>query len=498
MRISRDKEGAGLGVSRQEQDCRALASRLGWGVQEVYADNDISAYSGRTRPRYREMLEDINTGTVNAVICWHTDRLHRNLREQLDYIDLSVARNLPTHSVTSGPLDLATPNGRAAAITLGAWARAESEHKSDRIRRKYQQMAEAGMPRGAGRRPFGYEQDGVTVRASEAAEVRLMTQRVIAGDTLAAIIRDLNARGVRSVSGREWRYPSLRAVLLRPRNAGLMQYQGEVIGDAEWPALVTKEDFLTCKAILEDPARRTTNGNARAHLLPGIAKCGKCGAGMRWGSVRDRSGTKYNVYRCCVYRSEERLDLVVTKVALLCLTNPKARRLLARPPQARTTAKNARVREDIQERLEQAADAFAQGNITLTQLTSMTATLRERLATLDSQLVDASRARGIKALLGPGDVLEKWNELPLSRKRAVIDSLLEITVLPVGRGSKDFQAGISIRLKTDKKPVNLADEWLDWITPRTAVIRFDALRRAEASMTTAQERQILRAFSEAD
>src|SRR3954451_16692791 len=29
-RITRDREGAGLGVARQEQDCRDLADRLGW------------------------------------------------------------------------------------------------------------------------------------------------------------------------------------------------------------------------------------------------------------------------------------------------------------------------------------------------------------------------------------------------------------------------------------------------------------------------------------
>ena len=42
-RISRDREGAGLGVERQEADCRALAERLGWDVVAVYVDNDISA-----------------------------------------------------------------------------------------------------------------------------------------------------------------------------------------------------------------------------------------------------------------------------------------------------------------------------------------------------------------------------------------------------------------------------------------------------------------------
>jgi hypothetical protein len=42
-RISEDIDGAGLGVARQEADCRKLASLRGWTVGSVYTDNDVSA-----------------------------------------------------------------------------------------------------------------------------------------------------------------------------------------------------------------------------------------------------------------------------------------------------------------------------------------------------------------------------------------------------------------------------------------------------------------------
>ena len=53
VRISQDRGGAGLGVERQEHECRALAQRLGWTVVDVYCDNDLSAFSGRRRPALR-------------------------------------------------------------------------------------------------------------------------------------------------------------------------------------------------------------------------------------------------------------------------------------------------------------------------------------------------------------------------------------------------------------------------------------------------------------
>jgi len=37
-RISDDREGRGLGVARQEDDCRKLAERLGWEVAKLYRD----------------------------------------------------------------------------------------------------------------------------------------------------------------------------------------------------------------------------------------------------------------------------------------------------------------------------------------------------------------------------------------------------------------------------------------------------------------------------
>jgi resolvase-like protein len=61
-RISRDLTGERAGVARQEEDCRAKASALGWEVMEVFVDNDISAYSGRARPGYQALLKAARTG----------------------------------------------------------------------------------------------------------------------------------------------------------------------------------------------------------------------------------------------------------------------------------------------------------------------------------------------------------------------------------------------------------------------------------------------------
>ncbi len=42
-RISDDRTSDAAGVTRQEQDCRALALSRGWTVVDLFVDNDISA-----------------------------------------------------------------------------------------------------------------------------------------------------------------------------------------------------------------------------------------------------------------------------------------------------------------------------------------------------------------------------------------------------------------------------------------------------------------------
>src|SRR4051794_23658042 len=76
-RISKDRDGTQLGIQRQLADCRAEADRLGWTVAEEYVDDDISAYSGKRRPAYERMLDDIADGYRDAILVWHIDRLHR-------------------------------------------------------------------------------------------------------------------------------------------------------------------------------------------------------------------------------------------------------------------------------------------------------------------------------------------------------------------------------------------------------------------------------------
>ena len=80
-RISHDATGQRADVTRQLQDCEALADRLGWEVTHRYGDDDLSGNSGPTRPGFEAMLKAIADSEIGAVICWHPDRLVKSMKD---------------------------------------------------------------------------------------------------------------------------------------------------------------------------------------------------------------------------------------------------------------------------------------------------------------------------------------------------------------------------------------------------------------------------------
>jgi site-specific DNA recombinase len=438
VRISQDRDGRALGVTRQEEDCRALCARRGWAVGKVYTDNDVSATSGRIRPAYTAMLADIRSGQVTAVAVWALDRLHRRPIELEDFITLADRHGVDLGSV-GGEIDLGTPSGRLQARIMGAVARNEMETKSARTKRAQLQAAQQGRWLGGGR-PFGFEADGTTLRPAEAAEIVRLTDALLAGDSLAALIRDLNARGIRSTRGKPWSYTTLRQVLIRPRNAGLSDYHGEIMGAGQWPAIVDEGRWRGVCALLSDQTRRTSRSNRARWLLAGLARCGVCGE-----TVKSATADSRTVYRCRtgkhLARAAVPVDALVEAVVLARLQQPDAADLLGgadAPDQAALHLDRAA----LTVRLDEAAYAFADGAITAGQLRAATSSLRAKVAEVETAMAASSRESVLGELVTAADVEATWGTLPLARRRAVVDLLVEVTLLPSGRRGNRFEPAL--------------------------------------------------------
>lgn len=449
-RISADVQGDALGVQRQEQDCRKLCEQRGWDVVEIFCDNDRSAYSRKPRPAYTDMLDAIRERKINAVVGWHPDRLHRQLRELVAFIDLVDEFGVHIETVTAGKYDLSSASGRMQAKMLGTVAEFESEHKSERIRRKLEQNAANGIHHG-GSRPFGWLEDRVTLDPAEAAVVREACQRILAGETVKGTARVLNAAGHRTATGKLWLDVTIRTMLLRPRNAGLRLHHGEVVGDGKWERIIDPAEFYQIEAILKNPARRTNPGrDGKVHLLSVLARCGVCDTPVVVGQGKKYRGVSKPIYRCRaahVIRDQASVDNQVTQLVLARLAMPDAAGLLAEPDRAdRAHAAAVKVQE-LQDRLNDAAEAYAAGTISLAQLTTINAAVRPKLEEAQQAAASPDRTKVLGDLVTAEDPATVWAAMTQEQRRAVIDLLVEVRIMRTTSGPNYKPEAVKIQWK---------------------------------------------------
>ncbi|MFE2041638.1 recombinase family protein [Streptomyces sp. NPDC059477] len=451
-RISQDRTGAGLGVERQREDCKALAERNGWDVIEVYVDNDVSAFSGKKRQDYTRMLADLAEGKATVVIVWHTDRLHRSVTELEKYIDMCERFGVTTHTVQAGELDLATPTGRMVARMLGNVARYESEHKGDRIARKRRQKAVAGEWAG-GIRPFGWgvptgkmrkkidrktgeevevpELDMNKARPDEAAAVEYGTDHILAGGSVSAWWAWLKAEGFVTSLGNEFSKQEAREILLRPRNAGIAVYRGEEVGRGKWDQLVPEPKFRAVVVILKDPARVTTPGPEPKWLGSLLYRCGR-GECSEFVYVTQSGGRRFPSYRCQTGhgggRRAEILDQYVEDTLVERLSRDDAHEMLEPAPEGVDVAALQVEAEEARGRMRNLAGMYGAGEIDEMQFVTGTDTARGQLDGITQQLARAAMRDPLVDLVGAPDVRKAWRALELERQRNVLRSLVGVTL----------------------------------------------------------------------
>lgn len=445
-RISSDKDKdtdtEGQGVARQEQDCHALAERLGWTVSRVFSDNDLSAYSGKTRPGFEAMLDGIKRGEFDGLICWNTDRLIRRMDDLERLIDACDSAAVTIKSVTSGELDVSTANGKMLARILGSVSRQESEHKAERQKRANIQRAEAGGW-WSSHRVFGYNTDH-TIREDEAKWIRQAAADVLAGVSIRAIARQWNEAEVPSVRGGKWTPLRLPRVLMNPRYAALRTYHGKVVGPGDWPAILDLDTHHGVVAVLSDKTRKTgTVRYERKYLGSFRFRCGKCGAPLQHTIAKHADGRTFQKYKCRdsahLARSQPELDAHVEAIALAWMRDEtRIAKILATakkdgdcdPDELRTRRAALAAQKD------ELATLFTDGVLDGPAVRRESAKLQTKIAAIDSSLAELARRSPLSELLSEGlETLEaRWADLTPDLKGKVIDEMFTVWVMPTARG----------------------------------------------------------------
>ncbi|MCB9373135.1 MAG: recombinase family protein [Microthrixaceae bacterium] len=437
-RISSD-DGTALGVKRQVRDCRRLAADLGWKVAEEYVDNDISAYGGRQRPAYERMLADLADGSRDGVIVYHPDRLTRRPIELEQFVEvLTSGGGCPVRFVAGGPVDVGDGDGLLVLRMLAAVAANESASKSRRVRRKLDEVAAAGRPHGGSHRPFGYENDRITINEAEAEVIRALAERFIAGESVRSLATWLDDEGVRTVAGGPWRTTTLNAMLASPRIAGLRQHRGEVIGDAVWEPIITRAERGKILARME--ARKTSGRRApRRYLLSGLLRCGRCGTTLYSAA---RATTRRYV---CLSGPDhggcgrltvvaEPLENLITEAVLYRLDTPElADTLTGRNRADKEAAGLADAIAADRGQLDELAGLYAERQIAVREWMAARRPIEDRIAHAEKRLARMTRTDTLTGLVGNGKALrQQWGDLNLTRQHAIIAAVLDHAVVAPG------------------------------------------------------------------
>ncbi len=444
-RISSDRDGDQLGVTRQVQDCEWLADRRGWSVVERFIDDDVSAYSGKPRPAYERLCAEIEAGAIDAVLVYDSDRLHRQPRELEAFIDLCKAARLTNVVTVSGDLDLTSHDGQLMARVKGAFAKKESDDKSRRVRRKAREIAERGGISGGGSRPYGYEVDKKTLVPAEAAIIKECATRLLAGQSLRSITRDLNARDVPAAQGGKWSEASLRRVLKSARISGEREHHGELVTTAEWPPIVTPAQGRQLRAVLDDPSRRTSK-EPRRYLLTGVLSCGLCGEKL---VARPRAGGERR-YSCAsgpglsgcgkIAVKAEPVEEFVVVAMFDWIDSPGLAAGLAGRPKEPDSRRWYEQLEADQAQLEQLATAHGEKQIGFKEWLAARKPIEQRITQARKQLAKTTRTNTLDQYVGNGDELRAlWCDLDLSVQHSIASAVFDhVAVGPARRGYNRF------------------------------------------------------------
>jgi DNA invertase Pin-like site-specific DNA recombinase len=483
-RVSLDEQKTGRGTGSQNEENEAFAlEEFGRPLDRRYSDVGISAYSGVERPDFQRLCRDAAAGVIGTVTVWHADRLTRDPAEALLIIELFRAHKVRLYSVQRGAeYKLNRAQGRADFLHDIVDANKESAHKGERVALARLRQAKNGEW-GGGVRAFGWGVDTGRVRnvcvnpkapiaervyeerpvldmsqhnEEEAAEIRHWESELMATKgNIAALIRDMKKRGVKSVSEKDgrkyrrkgkvfegvstWHNRTIKQILLSPRVSGHAVYRGEIVKYNAYPAIIPDERRKALITLLNDPARRTASTTVPKWFGSLIFECPWCTTDPDnpvTCKVR-RSATGVPVYRCgdCGRgrQSARLLDDFMERVCVARLSRPDIADLCAPVKSVDFDALREELK-DLEARKSELSQAYGARQIDMAEWSTARAGVIARIEEINTEMLDAAQDDPLAPFaVNHANAQETWNGLSLARKREILRLLYRVELLPVGR-----------------------------------------------------------------
>jgi site-specific DNA recombinase len=458
---------------------------------------DDGGYTGANmdRPALKQLLADVQAGTVNCVVVYKVDRLSRSLLDFARIMEILDKHGATFVSVTQ-QFNTTSSMGRLTLNVLLSFAQFEREMISERTRDKMSAARRKGKWVG-GNPVIGYDvapQGGsLSVNQEEAERVRAIFALYLDLGSLIPVVEELHCRGWRmklwttregrQAGGKPIAKNNLYNLLTNMIYVGKVSFGGEVY-NGEHDRIVDDETWNKVQSALNRNGRRGGRniGNKYSALLKGLVRCGTCDVGMVHTYV-SKKNKLYRYYVCvkahqrgwaqCETRSVSAPaleDAVLEKLRGVARNPAMLREVLQQLNEHRQKdlAEIESERTDIERELKKMAQGmkttvsmFGKAGPQADLATDRLAELQDRISHLNSRLTElrqhgaAIEAKGVDAT----DVEEAlhefeslWDQLSTWEKERFIRALVEnvrydgktgmVTVGFRSRGIKDVGTSV--------------------------------------------------------
>jgi site-specific DNA recombinase len=453
LRISSDDRRDELGVKRQLYNCERVVGERGAVVVGIYEDNDTSAskvhkasLTPLERPEFARLMSDVRRGALDVIVVQNQDRISRLTDElELTMRQLRAAGHVEFWTASAGAQRIDSSTGRMTYRMKGVMDSMYAEYIGEKVMEKKDELARLGLPSGGGTRPFGYRKGGMELDEDEAVLVREAVGRVLEGETIYAITRSWQERGVPTVSGKPWVPNTLQHLLSAPRIAGLREHRGAVVGKAAWPAIVDEVTWERVRSALE--VRSPRGATVPRRLLTGLVRCGICGDPLYGG--RNNGKRSYDCRPAPQFSGCGRIRIAAEPLEELVVAAVLERFDEAAIPIPRAEAGPDETVEELEVQLAALAEEFSRGDLEQGEWRALRVGIKARLDEVRRHVRVATATRNEAQFLGkfhePGSLRRVWNRpdgsggLAHDERRAVLAAVIDqIAIAPAVRGRNRF------------------------------------------------------------
>lgn len=284
-------------IEGQLQTCYEYAKNNDYSIIGEYIDR---AQSGTTdsRVEFQRMIADSDKHAFEVVLVYQLDRFARNRYDSA--INKSKLKKNGIRVISARENISDDASGILVEGVLESMAEYYSAELSQKIRRGMDINAEKCLSNGSNP-GLGYtvdEERHFHIDPETAPFVREIFEAYAGGKTVADIIKDMNARQIRTSLGKEFNKNSLHRLLRNKRYIGYYIYKDTETPDG-MPRIIDDELFERVQAILDkNKAAPARSRGKEEYLLTTKLFCGYCREMMIGYGGTSKTGKKYHYYTC--------------------------------------------------------------------------------------------------------------------------------------------------------------------------------------------------------